>query len=307
MPRTGELIHTWHEGEIAVQQQAGVVEQAARLTRGIRAVIPEAAQRFLVDQRFAILSWADVAGRIWASLRTGPSGFLVPRDEQTLVIAGESPDAERMAAALEEDPKLGVLVIEFATRRRMRVNGEASVLPNRDIVLRTSEVYSNCPQYIQARTVEGETGTEFPAPVIERDGTLIDRQRELIERADTLFIASLHPEHGADASHRGGNPGFVKVANDGTLRIPDYSGNNMFNTLGNIQSNPKAGLLFVDFESGRTLQLSGTARVVWDRKRFEDMPGAIRMVEFRTDKIRDSALGMRLRYKFRSYSPVNPK
>ncbi|MGI9462957.1 MAG: pyridoxamine 5'-phosphate oxidase family protein, partial [Aestuariivirgaceae bacterium] len=64
-------------------------------------------------------------------------------------------------------------------------------------------------------------------------------------------------------SHRGGRPGFVKV--DGsTLTIPDYAGNRHFNTLGNFFANPMAGLLFVDFETGDLLLLTGAVEILWD-------------------------------------------
>ncbi|MDT1852839.1 FAD-binding oxidoreductase, partial [Acinetobacter baumannii] len=67
-----------------------------------------------------------------------------------------------------------------------------------------------------------------------------------------------------DVSHRGGKAGFVRVADDGTLTIPDFDGNLFFNTLGNIVVNGKAGLLFVDFASGDLLQMSGDAEVIFD-------------------------------------------
>ena len=72
----------------------------------------------------------------------------------------------------------------------------------------------------------------------------------------------MHPTRGADASHRGGASGFVRV--DGAdLWWPDYAGNNMFTSMGNIAANPDAALLFVDFATGATLHLSGTATLEW--------------------------------------------
>lgn len=68
------------------------------------------------------------------------------------------------------------------------------------------------------------------------------KQQHWIQQAGTLFIASSHPERGADVSHRGGHPGFIRVEDAQTIIIPDYSGNNMFNTLGNILVNASARL-----------------------------------------------------------------
>jgi predicted pyridoxine 5'-phosphate oxidase superfamily flavin-nucleotide-binding protein len=86
----------------------------------------------------------------------------------------------------------------------------------------------------------------YPATRTESNG----KQQRLIREADTFFIASSHRDGGADASHRGGNPGFVHVLNETKLIWPDYSGNGMFQTLGNLAIDPRAGLLFMDFESG---------------------------------------------------------
>ena len=88
---------------------------------------------------------------------------------------------------------------------------------------------------------------------------------QLIRSADTFFLGTVNPERGADVSHRGGPAGFVRL--DGTTRLwwPDYHGNNLFNSLGNLAVDPEAALLFFNFRDGQALQLSGTASVGWDR------------------------------------------
>ena len=104
------------------------------------------------------------------------------------------------------------------------------------------------------------------------EGAGLDAEAEaLIRGADTFFIASGNPDGSLDASHRGGEPGFVSILEDGTLEVPDYPGNHMYNTLGNLEVNPRAGLVFLDFTSGRTLQLTGTAEVVWEYRPDPDI------------------------------------
>ena len=108
-------------------------------------------------------------------------------------------------------------------------------------------------------------------------------------RADTFFVATAASDarggdarHGCDVSHRGGPPGFVRVEREGgasVLRWPEYRGNFMFNTLGNLASNPRAGLLFMDFESGEALLLSGTTTVVCDSPLVKSF-GAERALRF---------------------------
>jgi len=146
-------------------------------------------------------------------------------------------------------------------------------------------VYANCPKYIRPREVAlpGPAGPGAP-PV--RRGTRLDAdQMRRLARTDTLFLASRHPIAGADVSHRGGAPGFVHVTGPDRLVIPDYQGNTMFNTLGNLAADPRAGLLLVDFEGGGTLQLSGRARIEWDRAAVAEFEGAERLVELTVEVV----------------------
>ena len=132
----------------------------------------------------------------------------------------------------------------------------------------------------------------------------------MIARSDTLFIASQFGEdrndwsHGVDVSHRGGRPGFVIVAHETSLVFPDYRGNCMLNTLGNIWENPKCGLLFPDFESGDILQLSGEAEIIWGEERAKEFPGAERIVSFRIQEANFSERALPLSWEFQDFSPV---
>jgi len=178
------------------------------------------------------------------------------------------------------------------TRQRMRFNGRGMRTPE-GIFLLVEQAYGNCPKYIQLRQEEADAPAAAGAPRIE--ASLDARQQAWIESADTFFIASAHPHAGADASHRGGRPGFVRVLGENRLAFPDYPGNAMFNTLGNLQANPRAGLLFVDFETGDVLQLSGRAQVGPD---FE--------VVLDIDEVRATAQASPLRFRLVQYSPSNP-
>jgi hypothetical protein len=140
-----------------------------------------------------------------------------------------------------------------------------------------------------------------------RKATILNEEiRQKIGQADTFFLASYHPEGGADVSHRGGFPGFIRIVDQQTLIWPDYPGNGMFNSLGNIVENHSAGLLLLDFENGGTIQLSGVAKILWDDERISDFPGAERLVEFRLHKLIETDNATSLRWKFIDYSPENP-
>ncbi|MCL4316449.1 MAG: pyridoxamine 5'-phosphate oxidase family protein [Gammaproteobacteria bacterium] len=268
----------------------------------IGAEMPLAAQEFLRRQPFAVLSSVDAQGRVWVSILTGRPGFMRATDEHTVAIEGLPLSHDPLRENLQADPNIGMLVIEFATRKRMRINGKGE-LRDDGVVIYAEQVYSNCPKYIQAREWEFAQTVATPA-MVQRNDVLNAAQQVWIQQADTFFIGSFYPDGGTDASHRGGNPGFVKIVDEKTLLWPDYIGNNMFNTLGNITAYPRAGLLFVDFANGRTLQLTGTAKIIWDAP--ANFPGAQRLVEFAVNEVVETANALPLQWFFQGYSPYNP-
>jgi predicted pyridoxine 5'-phosphate oxidase superfamily flavin-nucleotide-binding protein len=254
----------------------------------------------------AVLAAADERGRLWASLVMGKPGFITAPDEHTLSLAADLSAADPIGTCLGNDRPVGVLVFDPARRRRLRLNGRAIAGPAGRIDIRINEVFGNCPKYIQARAPEPETAHERSGTARHSE-VLSARQRLAIERADTFFIASAHEGSGADASHRGGLPGFVRVVDERTFRFPDYAGNNMFQTLGNISADPRVGLLFVDFDSGTTLQLTGRARILWDREDFHELAGADRAVEVEIEEVVEIAGQGPLGWRFLGYSSFNPR
>ena len=268
----------FHEGELEVQRRAGVAAGAERVGRIVRREIPPVARAFAAERRFVILGAADAGGRVWATVLHGEPGFLsVPADDRLLVDARPAA-GDPLAQTLEAEADIGLLIIDPPTRRRMRINGRARPVGAGTLEVTPREVYSNCPKYIHPREVPLSSGEEDDL-VVERGTTLLPAQAVRLGAADTLFIASRHPRAGADVSHRGGDPGFVRVAAPDRLYVPDYSGNMMFNTLGNIAADPRAGLLLIDFRTGGTLQITGRAAIVWEDPALPTFPGAQRLVE----------------------------
>ncbi len=287
---------TYHSGELLIQTRVGVQAEADRLQKLIGSVISPTAQDFLKPQGWAIASTVDQNHQVWASLLIGEAGFLATSDCSIQIQVVESDDP--LWENLQFNQLMGLLAIDLATRRRLRVNGRAKKTPY-GIFLHVDQAYFNCPKYIQMRQF---LKMSEPNQTVRWSETLDLKQQQAIAQADTFFIASLHPEHGADASHRGGNPGFVKVLQPARLLFPDYAGNHMFNTLGNIAVNPQVGLLFIDFVTGETLQLTGTAQIIWDAN--SEFVGAERLIEVQIDHIR--AAKTSLRWQFVEYSPANP-
>jgi predicted pyridoxine 5'-phosphate oxidase superfamily flavin-nucleotide-binding protein len=241
---------TFHEGELEMQRRADVAELATRVGRIIGAEISAAAAAFIAARQFVIVATVDDRGAPHASLLGGAAGFAHAVDPRTLVVAPRFGHRDRVARDLAQRDDFGLLAIDFPNKRRMRINGRATQQDD-VITVTTAEVYGNCPQYISVNP-------SAPAR---------DSWQEWVTGADTFFITSVHPVRGADASHRGGAPGFVRVESESRLVWPDYSGNNMFNTLGNVTVEPRSALLFVDFERGATLELRGRASVRGDTER----------------------------------------
>lgn len=206
-----------------------------------------------------IVSTLASDGTPHASLLGGPAGFVSVPEETRINIEPQHGHTSTIAADLAVNDAFGMLAIDFATRRRMRANGRATWRAG-VVSVATREVYSNCPQYIQERpdVVPAASGSGHSGE------SLTELQQQTVRDADTFFIATSHREAGADISHRGGSPGFISV-NSTSLMWPDFPGNNMFNTLGNLLVNPACSLLFVDFSStGATLRIDGTATVQWE-------------------------------------------
>ena len=272
----------YHEGELEIQSKAGVEDAASRVGRSIHSLMPPVARDFLSLQPMAILGSVGSDG-VWSSLVSGEPGFLRALDERTLEVSALPLLQDPLLQNLQGNNDVGLLAIDFAQRKRMRVNGKAQVLAG-GLRIHVAQAYANCPKYIQSRSLE-QCGAPSGASHSSSSSLLAPEQTAWIASSDTFFISSHSVAGGADASHRGGQPGFVRVLDNATLEFPDYVGNNMFNTLGNILTNPDVGLLFINFENGSTLQLSGEASILWDESAASGVAGAQRVIRFKTSYV----------------------
>ncbi|MEN4922319.1 pyridoxamine 5'-phosphate oxidase family protein [Achromobacter spanius] len=301
----------WHAGELALQEHAGVAARMDLVGRKvIRDYMPEQHREFFAQLPFLVAGAVDAQGDPWAGILEGEPGFAASPDPHTLRIAA-MPDADDpLRAGLGPGLPLGLLGIELHTRRRNRMNGRVKAWDGERFEVAVAQSYGNCPQYIQSRDFyfSRSPSLRFAAALPEQGG-LDAAARALISASDTFFVASYMDREesaggrGVDVSHRGGKPGFVRVDGD-VLTIPDFSGNRFFNTLGNLAANPVAGLLFIDFERGDVLQLSGRAEVVLDDPEIATFQGAERLwrVHVRRAVRRPGALA--LRWRFDAWSPT---
>ncbi len=279
----------YHEGELQVQGRVGVLQEGAQNARVIQDSIIKGALRFISQLPMAVFGSYDQEENVWASVVLGKPGFMQATDERLVrfdLRTMEHNLYDPFWKNIQENPEVGMLAIELASRRRLRINGTISRESDALVQLQVKESYPNCPKYIQRREVSTPLQSADWTPRLTGQGEVLgSEQRMIIAKADTFFVASLHPERGVDASHRGGNRGFVSLINDRTLRIPDYPGNSMFNTLGNFAVNPRAGLIFLDFESPRTLQLTGLAKILYGVDgTAEETGGTNRFWQFHIDR-----------------------
>lgn len=289
-------ISPYHRGEQLMQERAGV---RARIERGgrrmIRDYMPDQHRELFEKLPFVLAGSLDAGRRPWASILVGRPGFVRAPDSVTLEIDARPVHGDPLGANLAPGAPIGLLGIQLETRRRNRANGTvASVGPG--LVVQIGQSFGNCPQYIQAREPLFAAEPSSPPRAVRSDGPhLSAAATSLVGRADTFFIATAAPGaasgdslqravEGVDVSHRGGKPGFVRVTEEGgatILTAPDFPGNSVFNTFGNLALEPRAGILFVDFASGDLLSLTGTADVTWDGPELAAFTGAVRLLRFR--------------------------
>ncbi len=297
----------FHAGEQALQARVGLRERLAEIGPLImRDEMPDQHRAFFAQLPFVVVGSVDASGQPWASVLAGQPGFAHSPDARHLRVS-VLPDADDpLAAALSVGAPVGLLGIEPHTRRRNRMNGWIDVLNAEGFAVAVGQSFGNCPKYIVRRQASfgpavgnaAATASSATSAMAASSGALrldaLDAPaRRLIANADTFFIASAHPRsgtddapsHGVDVSHRGGPAGFVRIDDQGVLTVPDYSGNRFFNTLGNLALNPRAGLLFIDYDSGDLLQLAVTAEIVWSGPEVDALPGAERLVRMHVDRM----------------------
>lgn len=282
----------FHEGEVALQSKLGVAELIGERTNGfIRSFMPQQHRQFFTSSPFTVFGLIDSDGHPVATPIWGEGNFI------------ESPSPTQLRFSLNRNAnyliqqilnldymagsKIGIVGIEYATRRRNRLNGTISHSVDGNMTVLVDHSFGNCPQYIHKR---GTTITPRATEKGVKEGFDVYEAKQLdnaikamIEQAETFFIASRHnrlgdsAKEGLDVSHRGGKAGFIKVEGR-RLTFPDFSGNKFFNTLGNIQLDPRVGLCFWDNESGDVIFVKANASIIWEQSQVRTFEGAERLI-----------------------------
>ncbi|MEM8782766.1 MAG: pyridoxamine 5'-phosphate oxidase family protein [Planctomycetota bacterium] len=312
MEPTGML----HPGEMAVQDLAHEADRGRPMARMLSPTIPDRFRPILETQHWLAIGSVDADGMPWASVLFGSAeGWAVPATGGASVSLdlGTAPihAADVLDQNLRDDPRLAILAVDLATRKRIRINGRVTRRTDDRLDVAVEQAFPNCPKYIQRRIASPAVASGSSSATPSLSSRLGPDQRRLITAADTCFVASVNRDAGADVSHRGGPPGFVRCEDGDQLRMPDYPGNSLFNTLGNLHRTPRAGLTFVDFADGRVLQVAGSTTLDFgpppaDPDPTEPTGGTGRWWALRVETVRDWRLPAALNWSFIDASPYNP-
>eukprot|EP01065_Artemidia_motanka_P013732 TRINITY_DN176_c0_g2_i11.p1 TRINITY_DN176_c0_g2~~TRINITY_DN176_c0_g2_i11.p1 ORF type:complete len:570 (+),score=212.61 TRINITY_DN176_c0_g2_i11:76-1710(+) len=297
----------FHAGEHEVQERLGCrdIEEWARQV--IRPFMPDQHRLFYKQLPYLVAAARDRQGRAWVTLIAGRPGFIGSPDARHLSVAALPARGDALDGELQPGSDIGFLGIMPEARRRNRVNGSVSSVGERRFMFEVGQSFGNCPQYIKER--QWRYVTADPGAAV-RSSVLSSAQRNRIGSADTFYIGSGYrgsgdnAAFGMDASHRGGPAGFVSVLSDRKLEFPDYSGNNHFNTLGNIVRDPRIGMIFVDFATGGTLQLTGRASITWRPTAEQRGGGALRMIVVEIDEVVEVSGALPLRWESVADTPM---
>jgi uncharacterized protein len=300
----------FHAGELAIQACLGVQEQMDKQSRRItRDYLPDPFRQFFSQLSYVIVGTVEEGGNPWASILVGKPGFLSAPNDRTLQVTAKPLLGDPLINTLAKGIDIGLLGIELHTRRRNRLNGTVAAIHADGFDVQVGQSFGNCPQYIQARMFELDENTPTTPTLVQQIATFGEVEQVMIKASDTFFIATAYQDEsagaarGVDVSHRGGKSGFVRIDNDRTLTIPDFSGNHHFNTFGNLALNPHAGLLFVDFDQGNLLYLTGSAEVIWEGAEIIAYEGAERLLRFHLERGYRVDGSLPLRWSTPEFSP----
>ena len=301
----------FHAGEQTIQHLAGVrgcVERKGRAV--IRDYMPEQHREFFAALMFMVVGMADQNGHPWATTLSGPSGFMNSAEANLLTIKAWLDPDDPLHSCIRDGAPIGGLGIDFSTRRRNRINGRIeNCVIGEGFSIRVQQSFGNCQKYIQARNERPRLRSK-PVPESRMASHLGDSEASFVAEADTFFIASRSAQldqeessQGLDVSHRGGRAGFVRVVSSTELCFPDFSGNLLFNTLGNLEVDARAGLLFIDFRSGGMLHIIGRTKICWDVPVTTRSAGVERLIFLDIQCVLNREHAFPHLYDFVSYSP----
>ena len=283
----------------------------------------------------------DDQSRPWTALWGGAPGFsesigggfvgtrtLVDGKHDPVVqaLVGSTPKGELLQPQ-DGGKMLSGLAIDLVTRKRVKIAGKMAAGTVREVdfeagdnielpedvpktqnqiqmITKIEQSLGNCPKYLNQYELRP---TLITPKLIAQGANLSPEGNALINKADMFFLSTASTTD-MDTNHRGGPPGFVRIISPTRFIYPEYSGNRLYQSLGNLQLNPLIGITFPDYETGDVLYMTGTATVLVGTEAASIMPGTNLAVRVDVTETRFVAQGLAFRGKRKidGSSPYNP-
>jgi NAD(P)H-flavin reductase len=323
----------WHDGELAMAKAMRVPDMD---NPTFPTLSPQLANHARIAPLIAI-GTLDKQGRPWTTLWGGERGISQPIAQGILgircqVVRQHDPVVEELVGKegngeVVREEGIGRMVsgltIDLETRKRTKLYGRmiAGALSMREdeatesrqhiaevqLVLKIEQSLGNCPKYLNKKHIELADSN----PTLVSDGPqLPQRALDLLSKADLFFLSSANHGQDMDTNHRGGPPGFVRViSNDSTgtvLCYPEYSGNRLYQTLGNLKVNPVVGICVPDFDTGDMLYLTGTTDILVGPDAANLLPRSNLAIKIALTAARYVATALPFRGTPGELSPYNP-
>ena len=288
-------------------------------------------------QRFPLLAvgTVDDDGRPWATVWGGEAPFAQEIGDSVVgvrmtVDASFDPVVQALChgksrgEVIQEPEGKGRMVsglsIHLEQRNRMKLFGrmvagalqsqqeeEGKAVGQIQLVVKIEQSLGNCPKYLNCKRIR----PALPEPKLISEGPgLSPEGLDLLAKADMLFVASADRDKDMDMNNRGGPPGFIRVESNnpsGAIIVwPEYSGNNLYQTLGNLSTTPRAGLVIPDFTTGSVLYITGTTEVLFGASASTLLPHSTLAVQLTITSSRFVACGLPFRGEPLEPSPYTP-
>lgn len=327
----------WSEGEEKMHKLLRVPDQ----DNPTSTMLTPQASFMLQRAPLLAIGTLDDQSRPWTALWGGAPGFSEPIGgdfvgTRTLVDSKHDPVVQALVGGASKGEMLhptndgkmiAGLAIDLVTRKRVKLAGKmvAGTVRELDVetegdaktpsdapktqdqiqlVTKIDQSMGNCPKYLN----QYELKPALLAPELVSQGpSLSSEGKALIDRADMFFLSTAASTD-MDTNHRGGPPGFVRIISPTCIVYPEYSGNRLYQSLGNLQLNPHIGITFPDYETGDVLYTTGTAEVLVGPDAALVMPGTTLAVKIHLTETRFVTRGLAFTgtRKVNGLSPYNP-
>ncbi|RAL62679.1 hypothetical protein DID88_004522 [Monilinia fructigena] len=317
----------WHAGEEEMHKRL-------RVPQGENPTSPflsPFATNLLTRSPLLALGTLDSSGRPWTTLWGGEPGFAWPVAQSVIAVKATidleyDPVSEVLLGKdangqvkREESPgrMIGGLAIDLESRKRVKLYGRmaagalketaGNAVAEASLLVKIEQSLGNCPKYLNKKHII----PRLPKPTLASTKIPLPKEAtDLITRSDLFFISSSNHDSDMDTNHRGGPQGFVRIlsndANGLTIVYPEYSGNRLYQTLGNLTTTPQAGLVFPDFNTGDVVYLTGRTEILAGEKATNLISHTNLAVKIYVESVRYVTDGLSFRGEEGERSPYNP-